>query len=957
MNDKKKRFFFLFIFLVLPLTSVFAQLVHPGISHSMSDLERIKAMVEAGEEPWASEFANFSSNSKSLCSYTVKGDTSITEITNHSDFQNDGYAAYYNALMWYITGDECHAEKAVEIFNSWVNVTNTTGIPLNQGRGPWKMCEGAEIIKHTYDGWSIADQQKFADMLVYPGYSTTTVPTGNKTFYWNLYQGDPGRYGNQGLFAYRSLMAMAIFLDNEIMYDRALRYLQGLPHRADDLAYPSGPPDLNTNTPYNDCEYIEERNSTGRLNTIEDYGYNEVISNYIYENGQCQESARDQVHSSVGIQIIACMAEMAWNQGDNLYGHLDNRLLKGIEFFFRYNVGADQFSAYGHPDWNPTVASGEFLERWDRTGRFLAKKINPHVVCDYTRDSRGEDVLDPWYEMVLGHYRDRINLPSNNYEWTLKGLEIYQDVIGFEGEHRPSEFHGWGGLKFHRVSPGDPISGFDLNGLPVFKMNDLTATIEAENYDYLPIDGEGLVYSDDDINNSGGEYRTTESVDIEAKSGGGYNITSIKSGEWLTYTIAVPERATYSIAINYAASQSGATMKFAFNEEEKTTDLQVPFGAPNSTGETDWKSYIIAEDIVLNQGVQSLKIMFNGTSDAFKLDSFSINKTGITKSDQTIQFFTISDKVVGGADFNPEATASSGLDVSYSSSNPSVATIVGGKVHIVGTGITTITANQSGNELYYPAPSVSQQLRVVEAVAGTLNLDVEADAYVHLSNVNTNYGAATVLVTKGEGRYAYLKFDLSSVPGTIISAKLRIYQRTGFSQVRTVYDVADDSWTETGITWANKPDYNNQRSSATTTSTWSEWDVSSYVAQEYNGDKTITFVVKDDNNNSSGIDFRSKEFDPTLVPELIVEYASEPLSINAVEQSLKLYPNPVNIEFSLRDCMGSNLSVFNLLGKQVLSVDIKKNEETIDVSNLTSGVYFVQVKNNEKVITKKIVKK
>lgn len=37
--------------------------------------------------------------------------------------------------------------------------------------------------------------------------------------------------------AMRGVMAIGVFLDNEIMYDRALRYLQGAPSRADDIPY------------------------------------------------------------------------------------------------------------------------------------------------------------------------------------------------------------------------------------------------------------------------------------------------------------------------------------------------------------------------------------------------------------------------------------------------------------------------------------------------------------------------------------------------------------------------------------------------------------------------------------------------------------------------------------------------------------------------------------------------
>ncbi|PQV49012.1 putative secreted protein (Por secretion system target) [Jejuia pallidilutea] len=862
MNHQKKGFYVFFIFLILPITSVIAQLVHPGISHSMSDLERIKAMVETGEEPWASEFANFSSNSKSLCSYTVKGNTSITEITNHGDFQNDGYAAYYNALMWYITGNECHAEKAVEIFNSWVNVTNTTGIPLNQGRGPWKMCEGAEIIKYTYNGWSLADQQKFADMLVYPGYSTTSVPSGNKTFYWNLYQGDPGRYGNQGLFAYRSLMAMAIFLDNEIMYDRALRYLQGLPHRADDLAYPSGPPNFNTNTPYNNCEFIEERNASGRRTTIEDYGYNEVMSNYIYENGQCQESARDQVHSSVGIQIIACMAEIAWNQGDNLYGHLDNRLLKGIEFFFRYNVGADQFSDYGHPDWNPTVASGEFIERRDRTGRFLAKKINPHVVCDYTRDSRGEDVLDPWYEMVLGHYKDRINLPSTNYEWTLKGLEIYQDVIGFEGEHRPSEFHGWGGLKFHRVSPGDPISGFDGNGLPTYSINDLSVPVEAENYDYFVLDGQGRTYNDTSVSNDGGEYRVDEGVDLKICSEGGYCVTNIEDGEWLTYTVNVPSNGIYNISIRYASVNSNGKIKFNFGGEDITSEVAVPFGTPNSTGLTDWKDLEVANEVRLVQGVQAMKVLFSGVNNTFELNNITVTLVE--------------------ADPDPINLAIAHGVATQSTNRPSD-----------GFAPNAIDGNTNG---LWSGGSVTH-------TGGNATLDPEPWWQVDLGN---NYNIETIKI--------YNRTD-GCCAGRLNNFTVEVIDSEGnvtFSQF-----------------FATAP---------------------SNIFTVATGD-VVGRVIRISKTSSTALALAEVEVygvnSPVTLSNQDVEFKSK----------IKLYPNPTQNTFTIENCVGSKLAIYNLLGKQVLQTTVADNKQLVDVRFLDTGIYFVKISANGNTLTKKMVKK
>jgi uncharacterized repeat protein (TIGR02543 family) len=85
----------------------------------------------------------------------------------------------------------------------------------------------------------------------------------------------------------------------------------------------------------------------------------------------------------------------------------------------------------------------------------------------------------------------------------------------------------------------------------------------------------------------------------------------------------------------------------------------------------------------------------------------------ITQGSQTITFGPLANQTVGVADYTPGATASSGLTVTYTSSNPAVATIVGGLIHVVGVGTTTITASQAGNSNYLVANDVNQNLTVV----------------------------------------------------------------------------------------------------------------------------------------------------------------------------------------------------------------------------------------------------
>jgi len=99
------------------------------------------------------------------------------------------------------------------------------------------------------------------------------------------------------------------------------------------------------------------------------------------------------------------------------------------------------------------------------------------------------------------------------------------------------------------------------------------------------------------------------------------------------------------------------------------------------------------------------------------LKTLTVN-TGV----QTITFPLFPAKTIEDADFSPGATASSGLPVSYSSSNPSVATIISGIIHIVGAGTSIITASQAGNIYYNLATPVLQTLTVSNPVAKTLSL-------------------------------------------------------------------------------------------------------------------------------------------------------------------------------------------------------------------------------------------
>ncbi|MCU7550226.1 RICIN domain-containing protein [Chitinophagaceae bacterium LB-8] len=181
--------------------------------------------------------------------------------------------------------------------------------------------------------------------------------------------------------------------------------------------------------------------------------------------------------------------------------------------------------------------------------------------------------------------------------------------------------------------------------------------------------------------------------------------------------------------------------------------------------------------------------LFRGSIDEFKIYKRALSDAEIAenmKESQTITFKALSQKQVGDEDFNAGAIASSGLPISYTSSDENVATIVNGMIHIVGKGVTTITASQNGDNTYQAAPSVSQQLTVYMppmVITKNITAAVEANGNVSITpqqvdDGSVSYsGALTLSLNKTE-------FNCSDV-GAPITVTLTATDADGHSNAGT----------------------------------------------------------------------------------------------------------------------------------------------------------------------------
>jgi hypothetical protein len=88
------------------------------------------------------------------------------------------------------------------------------------------------------------------------------------------------------------------------------------------------------------------------------------------------------------------------------------------------------------------------------------------------------------------------------------------------------------------------------------------------------------------------------------------------------------------------------------------------------------------------------------------------NYLTVVRVPQSVVLNPIPDQSVGDFPFKLEANSSSGLPVSFTSSDPALATIVGEYIYLQSAGHVTITASQGGDRKYEPAPKVSQSFLI-----------------------------------------------------------------------------------------------------------------------------------------------------------------------------------------------------------------------------------------------------
>ncbi|MBX2915597.1 MAG: T9SS type A sorting domain-containing protein [Cyclobacteriaceae bacterium] len=206
------------------------------------------------------------------------------------------------------------------------------------------------------------------------------------------------------------------------------------------------------------------------------------------------------------------------------------------------------------------------------------------------------------------------------------------------------------------------------------------------------------------------------------KGTGTVNITASQGGDAV---YAAATNVVRSLTINKASQ----TITFATPAAKVFTDEPFDAGASvNSPLALTYSSSNTAVATVTNNGtvtitgVGTTSITASQGGDALYNAATPVSRTlTVNKAAQTIAFEAIPAKSLSDPPFQLNATASSGLAVTYSSSNPAVAEVIGNTVIVLGNGSTIITAAQTGNANYLAATPVAQTLVVSDKQNQTIS--------------------------------------------------------------------------------------------------------------------------------------------------------------------------------------------------------------------------------------------
>jgi hypothetical protein len=262
---------------------------HPGIFTTDQTIRTVREHLASGRKPWVASLTHWETWAKDALAQKPEPVQRIFRRTpNHIGTEEsirDFTAAQHLAYLFCLTDKPEYADKAIEIMNVWARTLKAirgAGFNLQSGLILPQLMGAAELIKHRSDRWKQEDQdrfQAFCEVVLLPHVINLRISIN----------------GNHDCATNMGLAALAIYLDDEFLFNRSLNY------------------------------------------HLHSKGYG-AVNHYFLANGECQEDGRDMGHSLMGARFFGRIAEMARNQGENIYDRYDYRIAAAMEHYARVQM-------------------------------------------------------------------------------------------------------------------------------------------------------------------------------------------------------------------------------------------------------------------------------------------------------------------------------------------------------------------------------------------------------------------------------------------------------------------------------------------------------------------------------------------------------------------------------------------------------------------------------------------
>ncbi|MEM7331913.1 MAG: DNRLRE domain-containing protein [Chloroflexota bacterium] len=140
------------------------------------------------------------------------------------------------------------------------------------------------------------------------------------------------------------------------------------------------------------------------------------------------------------------------------------------------------------------------------------------------------------------------------------------------------------------------------------------------------------------------------------------------------------------------------------------------------------------------------------------------------------------------------------------------------------------TATPTDMPVIIPPPPIDTPVPQIE----TLTFTAVADAFIHALQPNVNYGTLNYMsLDSSPTKNGLILFNIDDFEGTVDRAFLRIYSHDELDDGIRLYDVEDNNWLETEVTYANAPAFGSfiGEIESVQLNSWVEIDLSTAVIE------------------------------------------------------------------------------------------------------------------------------